>query len=72
LAERLLGLAWLGYKSNRGVLMNTHNTQHCRDLGAHYVMKILDLEKAAATADEKAQSDLNRYVEMERERDRQI
>jgi hypothetical protein len=44
------------------------HTQHYRDIGAHYVMKISDLEKAAATAEENVLSDINRYVEMERDR----
>ena len=44
------------------------NTPHYRNIGAHYVMKITDAEKAAATAEENSLSDLNRLVELERDR----
>ena len=44
------------------------NTPHYRIIGAHHVMKITDAEKTAATAEENSLSDLNRYVELERDR----
>ena len=44
------------------------NTSHYRNIGAHHVMKITDAEKAAATAEDNSLSDLNRYVELERDR----
>ena len=44
------------------------HTPHYRTIGAHNVMKITDAEKAAASAEENSLSDLNRYVELERDR----
>ena len=44
------------------------NTLHYRNIGAHHVMKISDAEKVAATAEENSLSELNQYVELERDR----
>jgi hypothetical protein len=44
------------------------NTSHYRNINAHQVMKINNVEKAAATSEENSLSDLNRYVELERDR----
>ncbi len=44
------------------------DTAHYRNIGAHHVMKITDAEKAAAAAEENSLSDLNRFVELERDR----
>jgi hypothetical protein len=44
------------------------NTAHYRNIGAHHVMKITEADKAAATAEENSLSDINRYVELERDR----
>jgi hypothetical protein len=44
------------------------NTQKYADLGAHLVMKISEEEKAAAAAEETALADINRFVELEIDR----
>ena len=44
------------------------DTPHYRNIGAHHVMKITDAEKAAAAAEENSLAELNRFVELERDR----